>query len=129
MISELEGVGSLMVKLALDAAALRHQAIAQNIANLHAEGYVRVGVSFEAELAALRRDLASASGERRARAIAAAAPTLVHELERGAGPRTQDIDVEMLALSQNTIHYQALLKAIGRQLAMFADVMNDGRRS
>jgi len=126
MISELEGLGTVMVKLALDAAGLRHQAIAQNLANLHSESYVPLAVTFESQLSSMRRELASATGERRVRAIVAAAPQLVEQPERGVGPK--DMDVEMVALSQNTIHYQALLKAIGRQLAMLADVMSEGRR-
>ena len=106
MISALEGLGASMVKLALDAAALRHQAIAHNIANLHTPGYVPLGVSFEASLAAVQRGQAPA------------APQLVAQIDRAAGPRPQDADMEMVALSENTIHYQALIKGISTQLAI-----------
>ena len=99
-----------MVKLALDAASLRHQAIAQNIANLHSPGYVPLGVSFEAQLDALRRGQAPAK------------PELVERLDASPGPRPQDADMEMVALSQNTIHYQALIKGIGTQLAILGAV-------
>src|SRR5437016_2754452 len=104
MISAMEGLGGSMVKLALDAAALRHLAIAHNIANLQSQGYVPLGVSFEAQLDALRR------GQHPGQ------PELTTRSEAAPGPRPQDADMEMVALSENTIHYQALLKALGMQL-------------
>jgi flagellar basal-body rod protein FlgB len=115
MISAMEGMGTAMAKLALDAAALRHQAIAQNIANLHSPGYVPLGVSFDAQLAALRRGQAPGK------------PELV-ALDRAPGPRPQDADMEMVALSQNTIHYQALVKGIGTQLAILGAAISETRR-
>lgn len=114
MISGLEGLGVSMVKVALDASALRHQAIAHNIANLHSQGYVPLGVSFEASLAAVRRGQAPV------------APELVAQLDKAPGPRPQDADMEMVALSQNTIHYQALIKGIGTQLAILGTAVGGG---
>jgi flagellar basal-body rod protein FlgB len=112
MIEALNGVGMSMAKLAVDAAALRHQAIAHNLANLNSENYVPLRVSFDAQLAAAGR----------------AKPQLVQELDRGIGPRPQDVDMEMVKLSQNTIHYQALMRGIGRQYAMLRDVISEGKR-
>ena len=113
MIEALNGVGMSMAKLAVDAAALRHQAIAHNLANLNSENYVPQGVSFDAQLAAAGRPQK---------------PQLVQELDQGIGPRPQDVDMEMVKLAQNTIHYQALMRAIGRQYAMLRDVISEGRR-
>jgi flagellar basal-body rod protein FlgB len=96
-------------------AALRHQAIAHNLANLHSEGYVPLGVSFDAQLAAQRR-------------AQAPRPELVAETWRGAGPRPHEVDLEMVNLSQNTVHYQALLRALGRQLAIVSSAISEGRR-
>ncbi len=114
MIEALHGAGMSMAKLALDAAALRHQAIAHNLANLSSENYVPMGVSFESQLAA--------AGGR------AVKPQLVQELDRGVGPRPQDVDMEMVKLAQNTIHYQALLRGIGVQHAVLRDVISEGRK-
>jgi len=113
MLEALNGVGMSMAKLAVDAAALRHQAIAHNLANLNSEDYVPLGVSFDAQLA---------------KAGQQAKPQLVQELDRGIGPRPQDVDIEMVKLAQNTIHYQALMRGIGRQYAMLRDVISEGRR-
>lgn len=116
MIEGIHGAGADLAKLALDAAALRHQAIAHNLANLHSEDYVPLGVRFEAQL-------------RKFKAAASAAPArLVPEYERGTGPRPQDVDVEMVRLAENTIHYQALLRALGRQMAILGDAIGEGRR-
>jgi flagellar basal-body rod protein FlgB len=100
-----------MAKLALDAAALRHQAIAHNIANLHSENYMPLGVRFDARLAAARRSHA-------------ARPELVVETTQAT-----QVDGEMVKLAQNTIHYQALVRALGRQLAILGDAISEGRRS
>jgi len=120
MIDRLEGLGTAMAKLALDAAALRHQAIAQNIANLHSPGYVPLGVSFDAQLEALKR---GGTGSMRP-----GAPELVPLLDRAPGPRPQDADMEMVALSENTIHYQALIKGIGTQLATLGAAISGGNK-
>ena len=115
MIEGLEGAGAAAARLALDAAALRHQAIAYNLANLNSENYVPLGVSFDAQLAAARRTQAQK-------------PELVLESWRGSGPRPQDVDLEMVRLSENTIHYQALLKALGKQLSILNVALSEGRR-
>jgi flagellar basal-body rod protein FlgB len=117
MIDAIHGLGVSMAKLALDAAALRHQAIAHNIANLHSENYVPLGVRFDARLAAARRSQA------------AAGPQLVLEPAPSIGPRPQEMDSEMVKLAQNTIHYQALVRALGRQLAILGVAITEGRRS
>lgn len=116
MIGALEGTGVALVKLALDAAALRHQAIAHNLANLHSENYVPLGVSFDAQLAAARR------GAQPAR------PQIEQEAWRGMGPRPQDLDLEMVRLSENTVHYQALVRVLGRQMAILGAAIGDARR-
>lgn len=103
-----------MVERALDAAALRHQAIAHNIANLNSASYVPLGVSFEAELAS---------------AGAPPAPRLVPEPGVVPGPRPQDMDLEMVKLAQNTLHYEALLRAVGLQFSILGDAMGTGGRS
>jgi flagellar basal-body rod protein FlgB len=115
MIESLQGAGAGLARIALDAAALRHQAIAHNLANLHSLDYVPLGVRFDARLRALGR-----SGPEPAR--------LVQEPERGTGPRPQDVDVEMTRLAENTVHYQALLRALGRQMAILGDAIGEGRR-
>jgi len=115
MIESLQGAGAEAAKVALDAAALRHRAIAHNLANLGSENYVPLRVSFEEQLGA-------------ARDARLAKPQLVQELERGIGPRPQDVDSEMVKLAQNTVHYQALTRALGRHYAILRETISEGRR-
>jgi flagellar basal-body rod protein FlgB len=114
-LESVQGAGARAVKLALDAAALRHQAIAHNLANLGSENYVPLGVSFESQLGAARDARLSR-------------PELVQDLSRGVGPRPQDVDSEMVKLAQNTIHYQALTRALGKVYAMLRETINEGKR-
>ena len=108
MIEALQGAGVPMAKLALDAASLRHQAIANNIANAHTEGYAPLGVRFDARLAAARR----------------AQPEVVR-----ATNEPVQVDAELVKLSQNTLHYQALLRGIAKHHAILGAAISDGRRA
>jgi len=116
MIDSIQGAGVDMAKLALDAASLRHQAIAQNLANLQSDTYVPLGVSFDAELMKARG------------AQAAPRPQLVEETWRGVGPRPADVDRMMVELSQNTVHYEALVRALSRQLSILSAAITQGGR-
>ena len=57
LLSESDGVTFALVQLALDAATLRHQATANNLANIHSTGYRPQRVNFEEQLSALREAL------------------------------------------------------------------------
>ena len=57
MFGNTEAITVEMAKLALDAASLRHQAIAHNIANANSPGFAPVRVSFEDQLGAVRAAL------------------------------------------------------------------------
>jgi flagellar basal-body rod protein FlgB len=115
MIDSIQGAGIDMARLALDAAALRHQAIAHNLANLNSDGYVPLGVSFDAQLL-------------KARGAQAPRPEVVEEAWRGAGPRPGDVDRMMVELSQNTVHYEALVRALSRQLSILGAAISQGGR-
>lgn len=91
----------LAAKKALDAVALRQEAIASNIANLETPGYRRLDLapSFQAELQ-------RACGERDASQIAALKPSLAPDM--GAQPvgrdgNTVNLEQEMAELNQNSM--------------------------
>jgi len=94
----------------MDAAALRHRVIAQNIANVNTPGYRRLAVEFENDLA---KALASADGN-----PAHVKPRVVVEdgPERVDG-NTVDIDREMGALSKNSLLYQAAAQIVTSRVA------------
>jgi len=88
-------------KKLLDATALRHEAIASNLANLETPGYRRVDVapSFSAEL---QQALKSGSADQ----IASLRPALALDADAIASNRdgnTVQLETEMLHLNQNTL--------------------------
>jgi len=125
MIDGIEAVTTSAVALALDAASLRQQAIAANIANANAVGYTRQQVSFEDQLGAARRSLAS-DGSIDGMALAAVRPRI--EAASHADGVPVQLDVEVGQLAQNGLQYQALIKGLNRQFAILNSAVSDGRR-
>lgn len=93
----------------MDASALRHRVIAQNVANVNTPGYRRREVTFETDLA---------------KALATPGPTahakpqvvVVDGPERVDG-NTVDIDREMNDLSKNALLYQAAAQIVSSRVA------------
>lgn len=127
MITGADKVTKELVKLALDAASMRHNAIANNLANIHSADYVPLRVSFEEQLHALRHAVDSKTPLTQ-EALAAIRPFVEQESDLPAGSAASMIDREMLKLSQNNVHYQALLKAIAKRGAIMSLVVNEGRK-
>ena len=94
----------------MDAAALRHKVIANNIANVNTPGYKRLDVEFEQTLAkALSTGVPAAEVK----------PTIVQDdsnAERVDG-NTVDIDREMGQLNQNSLLYTAASQILANQIA------------
>ncbi len=109
-----------LIQRALDAGALRHQAIAQNIANASVPGARPVQVQFEALLGPVRADLAAG---RPLQATDVPSPVLQTD-----ATQTIVLDEQMAALSSNSLQYQALLKALSRELGILSIAVQEGRR-
>lgn len=106
---------------ALDAGSLRHQAIAQNIANANVTGALAQRVQFEEMLGAVQADLA------------AGRPIQAQDIPHAAvitdsAEHPIALDEQMAALSSNSLQYQALLRAVGRQLSILGIAAQEGRR-
>lgn len=91
----------LAAKKSLDVVALRHEAIASNLANLETPGYKRIDVSpaFQAEL-----ERATASGD--ASQLASLQPTLSVDpkaVARGRDGNSVNLENELMQLGQNTM--------------------------
>lgn len=123
-----EAVTASALALALDAASLRQQAYAANIANAGAPGFVPLRVSFEAELEQARTSLAW-RGRLDGGDLAGVEPSLEEAPRDGRGllPQVQ-LDVEVASMSQNAAQYQTLLKALARHYALLAAAVGDGKR-
>jgi flagellar basal-body rod protein FlgB len=114
---------SALLSKALDAASLRHAVHAHNIANANSQGFKPVQVQFEEHMAHLRDALLR--GEQvSARDVKGVEATLTP----AAYGTTVELDHEVAALSQNSLQYQALIKALDRQIGMMSLAVSDGRR-
>lgn len=123
----LDSPTTALVGLALDAAALRHLALANNIANADSPGHAPQRVNFEAQLTQVRQTL-QAGRPLQVADLAGVRPVLEHAAARGSGSVAQVLDQEMVRVAQNTLHYQALLRALGRMGSIMAAAIDDGRR-
>jgi flagellar basal-body rod protein FlgB len=122
---------ALLMK-ALDAAALRHQAIASNIANAGSVDYRPLKVNFEQQLGFARAALSRGGPSQLTAAdVAGLKPVLEQGAPRTAGTTASPavmLDMEMVKLSQNTLQYQALLKGLSGRGSLLGIAVNEGRR-
>lgn len=120
-------VTTAALALALDAAALRQQAIASNIANVDTPGYSPVAVAFEEQLTQARRTL-QAGRALDGSELAGVQPALqAVSGEAGLSPAVQ-LDVEAAHLAQNSAHFQILLKALSRHYGVLSSAVSDGKK-
>ena len=115
-----EGIG--IVRLALDAAILRHQTIAANMANVNTAGYTPLKVNFEEQLAAASFDSGKVND------LSGIQPFVEQEsAPNGLTPQSA-IDMEIVKLNLNTLHYQALLKATNMYFSVANAAVTEGGR-
>ena len=122
-----ESVTLQLVSKALDAASLRQQAIAANIANVSTAGYRPVRVSFEDQLQAARSQL-NTGGKLDTSVLSSLQPRLVETGETVTGDSTATLDIQTAELARNAIQYQALLKGLSHHFAMMSTIINEGKR-
>jgi flagellar basal-body rod protein FlgB len=122
---------------ALRGLGLRHQAIAQNVANADTPGYQRVDVHFESELAqALGRDqIAETLPDERLdqrgpmerlpsdRSLAIDAETQSGMVMRADGGAV-DPDTEMAEMAANQLAYQTVTSMLGKKFGQLSYVIN-----
>jgi flagellar basal-body rod protein FlgB len=128
MTEGMEALTTAALALALDAATLRHQAIAANIANANTVGYVPVEVSFESQLEEAREALRS-HWRLDASSLLGVEPVLVMTPADAAGlPAKVMLDVEVAAMARNAVHYQALVKGLSKHYAILSAAVSDGKK-
>ncbi len=123
MISAIDNNMTALLGLALEAAGMRQQAIAQNIANVNTPGYRRASVSFEAGMAHLTAELPPG--------VPPSLSDLSHRrpvLEVSATDEPIQLDREMTELSETVLHHHALLKALSKQFELLGMAINEGKR-
>lgn len=126
---DLGGVTYQLMGVALDAAMLRHEVIANNIANHDTPGYRARRLSFENHFNAMAMQLRSMSES----ALESRINALRHGLRDGGAAtvsrnETVELDHEMVCLTENTLRYQAILKAASKRGELLSLAINGGRR-
>lgn len=127
MLNGIESMTTATLALALDAATLRHQAIANNIANVNTEGYAQQALNFEGQLTQARRSLRE-RGQVDPFALADVQLRLEPVVMADGQLAKVQLDDEMAHLAQNTVQYQALTKAVSRHLAILSAAASDGKK-
>lgn len=127
MISLIDNGTAALLGLALDAAGMRHQAIAHNIANANTPGYRPLGVSFESRLGAVKDALERGAGL--SPAMLASARPVIDSMSGAvaSGGAAVQLDMEIAKLSENTLHHQALLKMLNRHYAIIGAAIGEGK--
>lgn len=131
-----------LVQKSLDAAALQHKAISNNLANVDTPGFKRSEVAFREKLkkaieenGAANRDLGLARTDSKhislhpSAELGALEPELVHQNSttlRNDGNNV-DIDLEMAKLAQNTVVYQALAQLTQSQFSELKSAIREGK--
>lgn len=101
-----------LLSTAIDRSALRQAVYAANIANANVEGYRRMEVSFDAELARVQLSM----GEQTESA------TNVVETSEGVA-----LDREVSVMAKNALEYQTLLGAYEKHLTLLRMAIKEGR--
>lgn len=128
MTEGIEAVTTTMMGLALDAASLRQQAIAANIANSETAGYVPMGVSFDAQMAEVQRVFDGGRGQLDNGTLEAMQPRLQPVTDMAGVPTKVMLDVEVANLAQNAVQYQALVKGLSKHYAILSSAVSDGKK-
>ena len=101
---------------ALDAAQLRQQVIATNVANAGEPGRRPLRVTFE-------QTLTATSSDRRASLQPTIRPATSNSLDG-----LVRLDEELVAMARNATHHQALLRVLDQHLGVLALAIAEGRR-
>jgi flagellar basal-body rod protein FlgB len=111
---------------ALDAATLRHEVIANNLANINTPGYKRQEVSFEDQLSAALAKGRGLSDTEAASAVAAVKPevTTAASITMRADGNNVDPEAENVALATNELRFDMLAQQVSGYFSTLKSVIN-----
>ncbi|MES2933124.1 MAG: flagellar basal body protein [Pseudomonadota bacterium] len=127
MFGPAEAITVDMVKMALDAASLRHMTIANNIANINTQGYAPASVNFEQQMELVRTALGQGEAVQPSM-LSAIRPVIERGEPVAEADRTALLDTEIAHLAQNTVQYEALLKALNKHMSLIGSAIAEGKR-
>jgi len=117
MTSSIEALTTASLGLALDAAAMRQQVIAANIANADTPGYTARTVRFDAVM----------TGAFDAQGAPTLEARVVPRLDASGNPQAVQVDTEMAELSLNQLQYQTLIAGLNKELSVLSAAVADGK--
>lgn len=130
MLDNIGGVTPQLVGLALDAALLRHELIANNIANVDTPGFQAKRLSFEEQL----RGFVTSSQPGATNSFLPERIDWIRNVMHNSDTlvitkdETVELDREMVHLTENTLRYQALIQAAGKSGEIIKMAVREGRR-
>ncbi|MDB5858707.1 MAG: flagellar basal body protein [Ramlibacter sp.] len=127
MIPSLESLTTATLSKAMEAASLRQQAIAANVANVNSAGYAPLRLAFESRLAEARNSLHE-RGSVEPRDLEALRPALEPDVDDAGAPAPLQLDLQMADMARNAVHYQALAQGLSRHFALLSAAAGDGRK-
>ena len=120
----LQDITQVVLAKALDASALRHRAIANNLANVETPGYTRQDVSFEDQLGSALNQPDSED------TVQQLQPNLISDSNEPVRENGNNVDVdkEMAKLAENTIQYESVLQSLTIKGGMLRTAIYEGRK-
>ena len=111
MSGPLDSITSAIVSKALDVSLQTHQVIANNIANSQTEGFKAHSVDFDEIMQNVKSAVASGAD---ANEIRSALSSVEFSSSMDASESSVMLDQQIISLTKNTTHYQALISARGK---------------
>ena len=114
------------IGLALNAAGLRQQVLANNLANVNTPGFKRSDVNFDEKLT----KALEAASDGSAADLDSLTPTVEPDnvTTMRIDGNNVDVDIEMSDLAENNIRYNALVQLAAKHLNQLQYIISDGRR-
>lgn len=128
MIIEFDSVTARLLSLSLDAAVLKQQVIANNIANINSVGFIPKTVTFEQylqEAAVVHNSETTMMSESQLDDISQKLKTgeFIEEVDADK----VELDTEMVKLTENVLRYQSLIQALKTRGQVINLAINEGR--
>ena len=128
---------TVVLEKALDAAWMKNEVIANNIANVNTPGFKKSYVRFEDQMASAASEFQIGSAQKDSKFLSIgndirsiSSPEIMQESFTSVRKdgNNVDVDVEMAELAKNTIKFNAIINQISRQFNNIKTAISEGRR-
>ncbi len=135
LLNKIIGKTAILEK-ALDAAWMKNEVIANNIANVNTPGFKKSNVRFEDQMASAASEFQLGSTQKNSKFLpigndikSVESPEIMQESFTSVRKdgNNVDVDVEMAELAKNTIKFNAIISQLSRQFSNLKDAIKEGR--